>query len=193
MNARLHLNRLAIRSTWPAFVAGTALADAPEDIHDIRGPKAVSPSWVMTAVVAGVLVAAILVYALWRWHRRPSRARPRNVSLSDQTLERLDAARLLMSPATARDFGIAASEVVRRYIEQRFEVIATQRTTEEFLHTLLQSSNAGLAHHRALLANFLEGCDVVKFAGASPAVEDMERLFQSARRFVLETSTPALP
>jgi hypothetical protein len=191
MNARLRLNGLAIRSTWPASVAGTALADAPEDIHDIRGPKAVSPSWVMTAVVAGVLVAALLVYVLWR--RRQRRARPRNVSLSDQTLERLEAARSLMSPATARDFGIAASEVVRRYIEQRFEVIATQRTTEEFLHTLLQSSNAGLATHRALLASFLEGCDVVKFAGASPAVEDLERLFLSARRFVLETSAPAVP
>jgi hypothetical protein len=191
MNARLRLHGLAIRSLSPASVAGTALADAPADIRDIRGPKAVSPSWVMTAVVAAVLVAAILVYVLWR--RRQNRARPGNRSLSDQTLERLDAARSLMTPATARDFGSAASEVVRRYIEQRFEVIATQRTTEEFLHTLLQSSNAGLARHRALLANFLEGCDIVKFAGASPAVEDMERLFQSARRFVLETSTPDLP
>ena len=97
-----------------------------------------------------------------------------------------------MQPATAREFGIAASEVIRNYIEKRFNVIATQRTTEEFLQTLLQSSNEALARHRALLAEFLQQCDFVKFAGASLASTDMEALLQSARRFVLETSEPGV-
>ena len=97
-----------------------------------------------------------------------------------------------MSPATAREFGIAASEVIRNYIEKRFAVIATQRTTEEFLQTLLQSSNEALARHRSLLAEFLQQCDFVKFAGASLAVADMESLFQSARGFVVETGEPTV-
>jgi hypothetical protein len=92
-----------------------------------------------------------------------------------------------MSPATAREFGIAASEVIRSYIEKRFAVIATQRTTEEFLQALLQSSNEALARHRSLLAQFLQQCDFVKFAGTSLAVTDMESLFQSARSFVSAT------
>jgi hypothetical protein len=95
-----------------------------------------------------------------------------------------------MRPATAREFGIAASEVIRDYIEKRFDVVATQRTTEEFLQTLLQSSNEALARHRSLLAEFLQQCDFVKFAGASLAVTDMESLFRSARGFVLETTEP---
>jgi len=162
------------------------LAHAAEDIHDIRGPKAVSPSWLLPAVVAGMVVVALCVLALWRWRQRA--ARPRALSLSEQTLERLDAVRSLMSPDSAREFGIAASEVVRSYIEKRFDVVATQRTTEEFLQTLLQSSNESLARHRPLLAEFLEACDIVKFGGSSLAVSDMESLFQSARGFVLETS-----
>jgi hypothetical protein len=93
-----------------------------------------------------------------------------------------------MLPATAREFGIAASEVIRGYIEKRFDVVATQRTTEEFLQTLLQSSNDALARHRSLLAEFLHQCDFVKFAGASLAVTDMESLLRSARGFVLETA-----
>jgi hypothetical protein len=97
-----------------------------------------------------------------------------------------------MSPATAREFGIAASEVIRNYIEKRFAVIATQRTTEEFLQTLLQSSNEALARHRPLLAEFLQQCDFVKFAGTSLAVADMESLFQSARGFVMETGEPSV-
>jgi hypothetical protein len=172
-------------------LAGATVARAADDIRDIRGPKAVvSGSWLVPAVLAGALVVALCAWAIWRRRRRV--ARPRILTLSEQTLERLDATKPLMLPATAREFGIAASEVIRNYIEKRFEVIATQRTTEEFLQALLQSSNEGLARHRSLLAEFLQQCDFVKFAGASLAVTDMESLFQSARGFVLQTSEPSV-
>ena len=185
--------RRAERScAWLALLAaGTALAQAPEDIRDIRGPKAVPPASWVPALVAGAIVVALCAYVAWR--RRPRGEAPgRTLTLSEQTLERLEETRRLMSPATAREFGIAASEVIRNYIEKRFDVIATQRTTEEFLQTLLQSSNEALARHRSLLAEFLQQCDFVKFAGASLAVADMESLFQSARVFVLETGEPSV-
>ena len=92
-----------------------------------------------------------------------------------------------MNPATAREFAIAASDVIRKYVEKRFAVIATQRTTEEFLQTLLQTANDALGRHRALLEDFLGQCDLVKFAGTSLAIADMESLFRRARDFVLET------
>jgi len=173
---------------WPAFLLGTALAEAEEDIRDIRGPKAVPGSWVLPAVLAGALVVALCAYALWR--RRPRETPGRSLTLSEQALEQLESTRPLMRPPTAREFGIAASEVIRNYIEKRFDVIATQRTTEEFLQTLLQGSNEKLARHRSLLEEFLYRCDLVKFAGGSPAVTEMESLLQSARGFVLETGEP---
>jgi HAMP domain-containing protein len=168
-----------------ALLLGAAAVKADEDIRDIRGPKAVPESWVWPAVLAGAIVVALCAYAVWRRRRR--RTPPRPVTLSEQTLERLKNTRPLMHPATAREFGIAASEVIRDYIEKRFDVMATQRTTEEFLHALVQSSNETLARHRSLLEEFLQQCDFVKFAGASLAVADMESLFRSARGFVLET------
>lgn len=174
--------------TWLALLSASALADSAEDIRDIRGPKTVPGSWILSAALAGVLVAALCAYAIWR--RRHRRASPRALTLSEATLERLESARSLMRPATAREFGIAASEAIRDYIEKRFDVVATQRTTEEFLQTLLQSSNQALARHRSLLAEFLQQCDFVKFAGASLAVADMESVFRSARGFVLETAEP---
>jgi hypothetical protein len=193
MKATVCFRRVVRSRAWLAFLAGaalagSALAEAEEDIRDIRGPKAVTGSWVMPAVLAGTIVVALCVYAVWRRGHRVTR--PRNLTLSEQTLERLEETRPLMRPATAREFGIAASEVIRNYIERRFKVIATQRTTEEFLQTLLQSSNETLARHRSLLAEFLQQCDFVKFAGASLAVTDMEALFQSARGFVLQTGEP---
>jgi hypothetical protein len=185
------IRRAARNCAWLALLAaGTALA-APEDIRDIRGPKAVPPaSWVVPALVAGAIVVALCSYVVWRRGTR-GEAPGRSLTLSEQTLERLEETRRLMSPAMAREFGIAASEVIRNYIEKRFDVIATQRTTEEFLQTLLQGSHEALARHRSLLAEFLQQCDFVKFAGASLAVADMESLFQSARSFVLETGEPA--
>jgi len=128
---------------------------------------------------------------VWRWRRRHRVGRPRILTLMEQTLQRLEETKPLMRPDSAREFGIAASEVIRSYIEKRFNVIATQRTTEEFLQTLLQGSNDVLARHRALLAEFLQKCDFIKFAGTSLAAADLEALFQSARGFVLETSEPS--
>lgn len=178
--------------TGVALAGGAALAKAAEDIRDIRGPKSVAgASWVAIAVIVlALLVTLCAAYAVWR--RRHRGIARRSLTLSEQTLERLESARSLMQPATAREFGIDASEVIRNYIEKRFEVIATQRTTEEFLQTLLQNSNEALARHRPLLAEFLQQCDLVKFAGASLAVADMEALFQSARGFVLATGEPAV-
>ena len=190
MKAIVCIRRAAQGCVWPALLFGAALAEAEEDIRDIRGPKAVPGSWVLPAVLAGALVVALCAYAVWR--RRHRGTRSRSLTLSEQALERLESTRPLMRPATAREFGIAASEVIRNYIEKRFDVIATQRTTEEFLQTLLQSSNESLARHRSLLEEFLQQCDFVKFAAASLAVTDMESLFRSARGFVLETGEPSV-
>jgi Domain of unknown function (DUF4381) len=190
MKAIARARRAASGWTWLALLSGPALAESAEDIRDIRGPKAAPVSWIVSAALAGALVVALCAYAIWRRRRRL--ASPRILTLSEATLERLESARSLMRPATAREFGIAASEVIRDYIEKRFDVVATQRTTEEFLQTLLQSSNEALARHRSLLAEFLQKCDFVKFAGASLAAADMESLFRSARGFVLETAEPTV-
>jgi Domain of unknown function (DUF4381) len=166
-----------------------AAADAPpaEDIRDIRGPKAIFPLWQVAALLAGGALLTIGGHAVWRWRRR----RPlRKLQLFEIALQRLEDIRTLMQPSSVREFSIAISDIVRRYIEDGFKVTATHRTTEEFLHDLLESSNASLAAHRNLLAEFLHQCDVAKFAGVSLSTQIMESLHQSARSFVIESSKP---
>jgi hypothetical protein len=168
-------------------VAATDAATA-EDIRDIRGPKGVFPLWELVALLAGVALLAIGGYAAWRWARR--RKAPRPQQLFEIALQRLEEIRSLMQPSSVREFSIAISDIVRRYIEDEFKVTATHRTTEEFLHDLLESSNAALAAHRNLLAQFLEQCDMAKFAGMGLSMRLMESLHQSARSFVIESSKP---
>jgi hypothetical protein len=168
--------------------APLATQEVTEDIRDIRGPKAVPGASSLSLVILGVVLLVVLALIGWSLRRRTQKAR--TLTLTEQTLRRLEAIRHLMQPATAREFGIDASEIVRTYIELKFQVVATQRTTEEFLQGLIEDSHVALKNHRALLSDFLEKCDLVKFAGASLAASDMESLYESARNFVLETGQP---
>ncbi len=175
---------------WAATTT-SAVAAAVEDIRDIRGPKYIFPPWLLAAVIAGTVLLALGALGFWRWLRR--RRQPRVLLPFEVALQRLEAMRALMQPDDAREFSIAVSDVVRRYIEERFGATATHRTTEEFLHDLLESSHAPLARHRALLSEFLQQCDLVKFAGMSLTLQNMESLHHSARAFVLETAKPDEP
>ena len=160
-----------------------------EDIRDIRGPKGIFPLWVVPALIAGAAMLGLAAYAVWRWKRRRRSVRP--LLPFEVALQRLEHIRTLMQPASVREFSIAITDIVRHYIEQRFRVTATHRTTEEFLHDLLESSDASLAVHRNLLAEFLHQCDLAKFAGMSLSRQNMESLYYSARAFVQETAKPA--
>jgi hypothetical protein len=171
-----------------SMTIGAAVSAAPiaEDIRDIRGPKYVLPEWVLPAIIAGAVLMAMGIYGLWRGRRN----RVARVLLPyEVALQRLEAITPLMQPARAREFSIAASDIIRLYIEQRFSVTATRRTTEEFLRDLLASPDPVLAQHQGLLAEFLHQCDVVKFATQSLTAQNMESLRQSARAFVLATTT----
>jgi hypothetical protein len=187
--------RLALCGTLIAisFVGAHAIAQstpaAETDIRDIRGPKPV-PSVLLPLLLAAA--GALLIasgYAAWRWKQRRTLQR---VKLPfELALERLDAARASMRPDSARLFSIEVSDAVREYIEQRFHAMAAHRTTHEFLHDLLGSSDALLAEHRTLLADFLNLCDLAKFAGWQLSVQEMQTMHGRARAFVLATGLGA--
>jgi hypothetical protein len=176
-------------------VTTTAAANT-EDIRDIRGPKAVASPVLWFLWIGGGLAAAALAYGAWRWYRHVQTA----PKLSYETaLARLEKARALMTVPTAREFSIEVSEIVRSYIEARFKVRATHQTTEEFLHNLLEPSDALLAGHQELLGDFLQHCDLAKFARWVLSLEEMEEMYDSARTFISETGKavtspkPAVP
>jgi hypothetical protein len=180
---------IALSAAAAPSAAAAAEPATAEDIRDIRGPKGMLPPWLIPALLAGGALLALAGYAAWRWKQR--QRIPRALQPFEIALQRLEDIRSLMNPASVREFSIAISDIVRAYIEASFEVTATHLTTEEFLRDLLESSNASLAAHRNLLAEFLRQCDVAKFAGVSLSTRIMESLHQSARSFVIETSKPA--
>jgi len=173
-------------TSQPGGAVAADTAAQADDIRDIRGPKYVFPAWLLPALLAGALLLAAGGYALWRWKRR--RRAPRPLLPYEIALQRLEEIRRLLDPSTVREFSIAVSDIVRQHIEAEFNVTATHRTTEEFLHDLLETSDQALATHRGLLAEFLNRCDMAKFAGMALSRQIMESLHQSARSFVIETA-----
>jgi hypothetical protein len=170
-----------------ASAAGAAAPSSEEDIRDIRGPRFVLPAWILPVLIVGAAISGWAIYGFWRWRRN---RRKRDLLPYEIALQRLESIRDLMQPASAREFSTAVSDIVRSYIEQRFDVTVTRRTTEEFLRELLETPNLALARHRSLLEAFLQQCDFVKFAAMSLSTPDMESLRQSARAFVLATAKP---
>jgi hypothetical protein len=171
-----------------APAARAASSATEEDIRDIRGPKFVLRRWLLPAIVAASLLLGLCAYGIWRRQRRRS---ARALLPFEIALQRLEEIRAMMSPSSAQQFSVMVSDIVRSYIEQRFDVTATRRTTEEFLHDLLQSSNTMLVRYRAPLGDFLQQCDIVKFAGVSLTMHNMESLHRSACSFVRETAQEA--
>jgi hypothetical protein len=162
----------------PTATTPTAASAADEDIRDIRPPIHIPYGWLWAAYVAGGLALAGLTFAAWRWHQRYRQSRRK--LLYELTLK-------------GYQFSIAVSEIIRKYIEQQFHARAAHRTTEEFLHDLLTQSNTALAAHQPLLAEFLEHCDLAKFARWQHSVPQMQAMHHSACTFVVQTGKPAAP
>lgn len=178
-----------------AVVVESVLDKEPKDIRDIKPPLPMPyfpvklVAWLAAAACAAVAAAVLLR----RFRKRTAESvlppRPPHEVAHDE-LRRLKAMNL---PAGGRvkEYYIRLSGIARRYIEARFGLKAPDMTTEEFLS---EAGGSGLldARARTLMGDFLEQCDMVKFARYGPAVEEMERAFDAAARFVDETTPPAI-
>ena len=195
--AVLALGLLALSAQAAQPPANPPAASAPvqqtppgEDILDIRGPIHIPAPFPWFVCSAGAAVAAGLGFATWKWFRRTRRKLPYEIAL-----EKLEATRPLMEHKIAEPFSIAVSEIVRLFIEECLPLRAAHRTTNEFLHDLVTLRESPLAAHREVMADFLEHCDLAKFACWSLTRPQMEAMLASARAFILALgrSVPSTP
>jgi len=167
-----------------APVAATA-SPAAEDIIDIRPPIHIATPFPWIAVGAAALAVAGISAVAWKLLRRK-----RGKLAYEIALERLENARPLMREFHAEPFCLAVSDVVREFIEEVLPVRAMRHTTNEFLRDLAKLSYLQLDPHRNTLANFLQHCDLAKFARWSLSVPQMEAMLSSAKDFVIDVGKP---
>ena len=155
---------------------------AAEDFHDIAPPVDYSliPPWVMVvATFAGLTIIGLLV---WWFLRRGQPVLPPKLP-RERALEALEQIADEIERMNPYQFSIRVSDILRRYVTEQYALPLTRQTSVEFL-SALRNSSAFSEEEKSLLADFLNRCDLLKFARYDATTADSRLLLEEAMRFV---------
>ena len=163
-------------------ITPTFLVLAAEEFHDIAPPVDYSliPPWlIFVGVFVSLTVIGLLVWFIARALRRPAPIQtPR-----DRTLAILEQMRPEIERMDPYRFSIRISDILRRYVTEQFNLPVTRQTSVEFL-TGLRKSSPFSEDEKELLEDFLNRCDLIKFARYEATCSDSQLLLEEAFRFV---------
>lgn len=201
--------------TFPAFVFHTKTGDfktgnltlqvkaVPVDttktFYDIKQPLTVSYSfwdWLKDHWMAVVLgLAAVLAIAglVYYYKKRPKKESPVVVpaapvlSADVISLNKLNELRSknLWQQGEVKLYYSELSDVMREYLEKRFQVKAHEQTTDELFENLISKPISG--ESKTLLRQVLVLADLVKFAKHKPEAFENEQSMEKAISFIVQT------
>ncbi len=160
-------------------------------LRDIKPPLEIPSGWALVFWILAALAVLAALYFLWQWWQRKRREVPQVPVIPPHVRARQKLEEALSLLTQPRPFCILVSDTVRWYLEERFNFRAPERTTEEFLHEL-QGTNLLLPDQKTSLGEFLQRCDLVKFARYEPTETELRDLHRAALRLIDETE-PAEP
>jgi hypothetical protein len=161
----------------------------PADIKDIKAPLAYFEiNWLVAGGVIFFFVV-VTIFIAYKFRKKPLPER-----LPHETaMEELEAVRSnFLKNSEVKEYYTGVSDCIRRYIERAFRLKAPEMTTGEFLGYLRESTILS-ADQKDLLKDFLNACDLVKFAKYTPAKGEMETVYILAKKFIEETMKIFLP
>ncbi|HVU99986.1 MAG TPA: hypothetical protein VHH88_01410 [Verrucomicrobiae bacterium] len=161
-------------------------AGQPPLLRDIKPPVEIPDYW--RWIIMGLAVVLLAAAVFW-WLRHCARLKAMQpeappVPAHIRARQRLNEA--LARIHEPEVFCVLVSDAVRQYLEERFSFHAPERTTEEFLNEL-SGTDLLLPDQKESLKEFLQRCDLVKFARYEPREPELHDLHGSALRLVEET------
>ena len=181
---------VSVRSMLGADQQEQDLRDIKSEVHDFLGAD-LARLWPAAVALGLGLVVAVIAVIMTRRRRQLELQEP--VIAPDvwaQTqLDELER-RKLIEQGRVHDFYFRLSSIVRQYLERRFELMAPERTTEEFLRET-RRSDVLTDDHKQLLTDFLRAADMVKFALHEPSATESGMAMTAARGFVEQTADNA--
>jgi hypothetical protein len=168
------------------MIATNQTSSVANDIRDIKPPLEISSGseWLRWALVAVAVMAVGLL--LWRWWQRRKANLPLPPPVPAHVRAKQKLAEALALIAQPKPFVIAVSDTARAYLEERFNFRAPERTTEEFLREL-GGTDLLAKEQKESLGQFLQSCDLVKFAKYEPGEKELRELHGAAVKLVEET------
>ncbi len=183
---------VSVRSVLGADVPGQEqeLRDIKSEVRDFLGMD-LAKLWPAAVAIGVGLVVAVLAVIMTRRRRQLELQEP-VIAPGEWANARLDELerRKLAEQGRVHEFYFQLSSVVRQYLERRFELMAPERTTEEFLREM-RHSEVLADNHKQLLGDFLRAADMVKFALHEPSSTESGMAMMAARGFVEQTANTA--
>lgn len=161
-----------------------------EDIEDVIDVPKKASSWWVWLLVSIVLIGAGTGLWLYLRSKRGKELVRLFKPAHELAYERLRALvkEDLVTAGRIKEFYERISNILRHYIEHRFNLKAPERTTEEFLAELAYTDVLE-ATDKESLGEFLEHCDLVKFARHHPTPEQIQKTFDLVKDFIEKTKS----
>lgn len=155
---------------------------AAQDFHEIAPPVDYSfvPTWLI--FVASFIILSLIGLVVWWFKRKKSPALPPKLP-REIALEDLDAIGRAIETMNPYLFSIRVSDILRRYVTNQYALPVTRQTSVEFLSALAKAPSFSV-NEKSLLEDFLNRCDLIKFARYEATSADSRLLLEEATRFV---------
>jgi len=158
-----------------------------KDIVDISGGFPVLPAVIL--ILAALAVAALIYIRKKRKKEEKPALPPKPAEeIARDALKALREMRLI-EKGLIKEYYIRLSDIIRTYIENRYEIFSMDRTTWELFQEM--KSKRIERSHVDKINYFLEDCDMVKFAKYTPDQKEIEEIYKKAEEIV-NITTPKI-
>jgi hypothetical protein len=169
----------------------SVLTGKQDTLKDLKPQAEIEPDYKpFLFFLAAFASAAYLLYRIVQYFKHRKKApvfKAEKVRSADEiareAIERL-LARKLVEQGQFKQFYLELSEIIKRFLGSRLGVHSLERTTEEFTADL-RTVSIPSAQYR-MIREFLEECDLVKFAKYRPGTEEVEQIIARSRAMIDE-------
>jgi len=178
-----------------SLYVNTLKVDSAKDVKDIKAPLKAPLEWAeiwpwLRWFLLGLIIIGIMVYFLWKYFDKKDNYESVRImepphTIAFRELERLKDEQLLEN-GLVKEYHSRVSDIIRAYIETRFEINALELTSDEVLEIFRNTEivNSGLFNQ---LKQLLQVADLAKFAKYIPVESENELSLKNAYSFVNDT------
>lgn len=174
----------------------TVAVDTTKAFKGIKGIAEVTVTWkdyIMYIIIAVLLLAAVVALTVFLVKRKKPAVEPAAPVIVETDQERalrlLDelSQKHLWEQDRIKEYYTELTDIVRLYIEARFQTPAMELTTDELLKKA--KKNRDMIPYVKSLRSLLDTADLAKFAKANPTAQEHIEAIDMAKEFIL-ISTP---
>lgn len=161
------------------------------ELKDIKAPINAPIGWSdIWPWITGILIICLIVYILKKYFStknktiisKPKIIIPADVTALNQLIE-LEKAKM-WEQGNIKEYHSQLSEIIRRYMENRFKFIALELTTDEILREIKSILSNEVSNN---LKTILQRADLAKFAKSKPIDTENTESMRLAKQFVQST------